>query len=466
MAEPAAADLAGPGRPAWEDSARKDTGDDAVARLQQLIRVPTISRTEGDTTDWPAFARFRQLLAELYPLTHAALELELFAGHTMLFRWPGATDAAPSVLMAHYDVVAASPEGWQHPPFAADIVGAGPERVIWGRGALDDKGAMAAILEAVEQQLADGFAPCADLYLCFGHDEETHGTGARAAAEALGARGIRPAMVLDEGGAIVSGVLPGLTRPGAMVGVGEKGVSHVVLTVHQQGGHASTPPRMTATVRLARAITRLNARPFPTGINEAIAEMFRLAGAHSSGPLAAVFRRPRLFSPVLRLALSRLGDETNALVRTTTAVTQLSGSMARNALAERAEAVVNVRIAVGSSVAEAVAHVRGAIRDPLVQLTVDDASEPSPISPTRGSQWQAIVDAVAAIDPGVLTLPYVQTGASDSRQFTGICDSVYRFTPFEMSAEERATLHAVNERVHVQTWLRGIDFYRHLIASR
>ncbi|WP_162842938.1 M20/M25/M40 family metallo-hydrolase [Microterricola pindariensis] len=440
--------------------------DPAVARFQQLLRVPTMSRTNPSETDWPVFTRFRELLAELYPLAHAGLELELVAGHSMLFRWRGTTDAAPLVLMAHYDVVAATAEGWRHPPFDAVVEGDGAERVLWARGALDDKAALVAILEAVEAELATGLTPSRDVYLSFGHDEETHGSGAQAAAALLAERGIRPALVLDEGGAIVSGVLPGLARPSAMIGVSEKGITSLALAVQQQGGHASTPPKMTATVRLARAIVRLNARPFPTAINPAIAEMLRIVGAHSSGPLAAVFRRPRLFGPVLRLVFARMSDETNALVRTTTAVTQLSGSMAHNALAERAEAIVNVRVAVGSSIAETVEHVRRAIADPLVQVSVHQSSEPSPVSPMSGPAWQSIVDAVSAIDAEVLSTPYVQTGASDSRWFTGVSDAVYRFTPFEMSAEERATLHAKDERIHVATWLRGIDFYRHLIAGR
>lgn len=438
----------------------------SVARLQQLIRIPTMSRSDPADTDWPAFERFRAALAELYPLTHASLELELIAGHSMLFRWRGASDAEPTVLMAHYDVVAASAEGWTCPPFDAVTVGDGADTVIWGRGTLDDKGALVAIMEAVEAQIEAGFTPAHDVYLSFGHDEETGGSGAVATVETLRARGIRPALVLDEGGAIVRGVLPGLNRPSAMIGVSEKGITHLTLSVEQQGGHASTPPRMTATLRLARAITRLHSRPFRGGINPAIAEMLRTVGAHSSGPLAVVFRHPSLFRPLLIAALGRLSDETNALVRTTAAVTQLSGSMAHNALAERAVAIVNVRVAVGSSVAEMVRHVRRAIHDPLVQIAVQDASEPSPVSPMRGAEWQSIVDAIAAIDAEVLATPYVQTGASDSRRFTAICDAVYRFTPFEMTAEQRATLHAANEHMHVATWLRGIGFYRHLIAAR
>ena len=170
--------------------------------------------------------------------------------------------------------------------------------------------------------------------------------------------------------------------------------------------------------------------------------------------------------PALVAVLGRVSDETRAIVRTTTAVTQLSGSLAANALPETAEAIVNVRIAVGSSVAETLAHIRKAVRDPLVQVEAVDASEPSPVSPTSGPEWEAVVGSIAAVHPDAVVTPYVMLGASDSRHFTAISDAVYRFTPFEMSGEERGTLHARDERIHVRTWLRGIDFYAALLRSR
>jgi carboxypeptidase PM20D1 len=368
--------------------------------------------------------------------------------------------------MAHYDVVPATDEGWQHPPFGAEVTGEGDARVLWSRGTLDDKGALVAILEAVEALVLDGFTPANDVYLSFGHDEETVGSGAQAIVAALKERGVRPALIVDEGGAVVEGIFPGVTKPIAVVGVSEKGITSVRLTVEQNGGHASTPPKLTATVRLARAITRLDAKPFPARLTETNLQMVETLGAHATGPLRAVFTRARVLKPALVAVLGRVSDETRAIVRTTTAVTQLRGSLAANALPETAEAIVNVRIAVGSSVAETLAHIRKAVRDPLVQVEAVDASEPSPVSPTSGPEWEAVVGSISAVHPAAVVTPYVMLGASDSRHFTAISDAVYRFTPFEMSGEERGTLHARNERIHVRTWLRGIAFYETLLRSR
>jgi carboxypeptidase PM20D1 len=442
--------------------------DASLDRFRALLRVPTMSRAAVEETDRSAFDRFVGMLPELYPALHAVLDRELH-GHSMLYRWRGLAgpgDDSPTVLMAHYDVVPATDEGWRHPPFGAEVTGEGDARVLWGRGTLDDKGALVAILEAVEALVLDGFTPAKDVYLSFGHDEETVGSGAQAIVAALKERDVRPALVVDEGGAVVEGIFPGVTKPIAVVGVSEKGITSVRLTVEQTGGHASTPPKLTATVRLARAIIRLDAKPFPARLTETNLQMVETLGAHATGPLRAVFTRARVLKPALVAVLGRVSDETRAIVRTTTAVTQLRGSLAANALPETAEAIVNVRIAVGSSVAETLAHIRKAVRDPLVQVEAVDASEPSPVSPTSGPEWDAVVGSISAVHPAAVVTPYVMLGASDSRHFTAISDAVYRFTPFELSGEERGTLHARNERIHVRTWLRGIAFYETLLRSR
>jgi carboxypeptidase PM20D1 len=435
----------------------------AVARLQTLIRIPTVSRVDESMTEWEHFTRLIEALPAMYPLVHEHLKRELVAGYSMLYRWPGSEDGDPAVLMAHYDVVAASDEGWQHPPFSGALVGAGAEQLIWGRGTLDDKGSMVAILEAVEGALAAGIRPRHDIYLSFGHNEETAGDGAGAVVDLLAARGVRPALVSDEGGAVVEGIFPGVDAPIAVVGVAEKGIMTLTLTVEQQGGHASTPPRIAATARLAKAIVALNRRPFRAAFTATNLEMIRTLGAHARQPLRALFTNLWLTRPLLLALFRRLSDETAAITRTTQVVTQLDGAMAANALAERAVATVNIRVAVGSSIAEAVEHVRRAVGDPLVRIDVHHPSEPSPVSPTSGPAWSAMKASIEETYPGTIVTPYVMLGASDSRHFTRISEHVYRFSPFEMSREERGTLHAKNERMRVATFIRGIEFYRRLI---
>jgi carboxypeptidase PM20D1 len=447
-----------------DEAAERQDDAAALEHLRTLLRIPTVSRIDESLVDWPLFDQFIATLARLYPLVHSTLSLDVVDAHALLFHWAGRSAGDAVVLMAHYDVVAADDgAAWTHPPFAGVVTGTGADAIVWGRGTLDDKGAVTAIFEAVEGLLRTGFVPEHDIYLSFGHNEETAGSGAAGLVAELVRRDVHPRLVLDEGGAVVEHVFPGVRRPSAVVGVSEKGMANISLTVEQSGGHASTPPRMTATARLARALVRLNARQFPSSLTAPNAEMIRTIGAHSTPLLRFVFTRVDTFRRPIVALFTRLSDETNAMVRTTAAVTQLRASDSANALAERAVAVVNTRIAIDSSVAETMRHITRAVRDPLVLIEAATPSEPSPVSPSSGPAWQLIADAISAVYPRAIVSPYVMLGASDARHFTAISSHVYRFTPFEMSTAERATLHAIDERMHVATFLSGIRFYRTLI---
>lgn len=444
----------------------------AIERLRALVRIPTVSRPAsgpGPRTEPEPFARFTAALEQLYPRVHEHLEREPVGARGLLYRWRG-TDASaasrPTVLMAHSDVVPATDEGWAHPPFAAELVEQDGEPVVWGRGAIDDKGALVAVLEAVDRLLEAGFTPRHDVLLSFGGDEEVAGDDARAAVALLRERGITPALVLDEGGAIVRDAFPGLDEPFALIGVTEKGITTLRLRVEQQGGHASSPPPFAATERLARAILRLNAAPARARLDPTMRRMIRTLGARARQPLRFVFTRVDAFAPLVVRALLRRGAETTALLRTTRAVTELRAGHAANALPEHAEATVNIRIAPWSSVAEAVDEVRRAIDDELVALEVLQPSEPSPVSPAEGAAWDDLVASIHETHPGLLVSPYVMMQASDSRFFTGISEHVYRFTPFRLSAAERACLHAKDEHIRVSAFVEGVRTYAALLRRR
>ncbi|MFE7844353.1 M20/M25/M40 family metallo-hydrolase [Microbacterium sp. NPDC057407] len=437
-----------------------------VERFRELLRIPTVSHADESETDWTVFHAFRDALERLYPAAHATLEREVIDGHSLLYRWPGREAGSPLVLMAHIDVVPVVESEWSSPPFAAEIIGEGTDAAIHARGAIDDKGALVAIVEAVEALASEGFVPRHDVYLAFGHNEETAGGGARAVVQALRERGIRPALVLDEGGAVVEGVLPGVSVPTAMVGVAERGVMTVVLTARESGGHASTPPSTPATARLARAIDRLHRHPFPTRLAPPVRAMLTTLAPHAPRPLRMLLRNLAVTGPVVAAVLSRLGPETNAIVRTTAVATQLSGAPGENVLATTARAAVNIRLLTGDTVASAERRVRRVIADSEVEVEVRHGSDPSPVSPWRGEAWRRIAVAVAhTLGEDVVTTPYLQLGASDSRWFTAISDSVYRFTPFHLTRAERDALHAHDERIRVDVWLRGIGFYRALVAA-
>ena len=293
-------------------------GEAAASRLARLISCRTVSSPDPEGADAREFARFAELLAELYPRVHAELELERVNGGGLLYRWaagggqsggePASPPPDPVVLMAHYDVVPVEDEAaWEHPPFAGRIA----DGFIHGRGTLDDKGQLAAILEAVETLLAEQFVPSRDVYLSFGDNEETAGDTAAAIAETLAARGVTPWLVLDEGGAVAAQAFPFVNRPVAVVGVSEKGILDVELSVEDPGGHASTPSRLGATARLARAVVRLDNRPFPAALHPVTVEMLhRLAAGAPFLPRLLFARAGALRRPLARV-FGALGGEPN-----------------------------------------------------------------------------------------------------------------------------------------------------------
>lgn len=440
----------------------RDRGEAAAPKLARLIACRTVSSRVPEEVDDAEFARFRAELAVLFPAVHEQLALEEVGGG-LLFHWQGREPGSdPLVLMAHYDVVPVQDEStWEHPPFAAVLA----DGYVHGRGALDDKGSLAAILEAVETLLAEGFVPSRSVYLSFGDNEETAGDTAAHAAALLQARGVRPWLVLDEGGAVAAQAFPFVKSPVAVIGVSEKGILDVELSVEDPGGHASTPNRLGAAARLARAVVRLDRRPFPAALHPVTLEMLnRLAAGASPLPAALFARAASLRRPLTRI-FGALGGEPNALTRTTVALTQLAGSKASNVLPTRATANANVRIAPGESIESVLRRMRRTIRDRKVSLRVVEGSEPSPVSSTSNAQFALLEAVIREVFPDAIPAPYIMLGGTDSRRFTAISDAVYRFAPFRMDKAARGSIHADNEKLSVATFGEGIEFYRRLLQN-
>ncbi len=435
--------------------------DAAAAHLGTLVRIPTVSSRVADEVDHEAFELFAKTLQELYPRVFATLEVERVSRHAILARWPGAAAERPVVLMAHQDVVPVVADDWHGDPFSGEV----RDGAVWGRGTLDDKGALVVLLEAVESLVAEGFTPRQDVWLSLGDDEEIAGSSAIAAVDRLRERGVVPWLVLDEGGAVISGAFPGVEQPVAVVGTTEKGILDVEISSQADGGHASTPMRGGATWRLARAITRIEEHPFPASLPAPAREMIDTLGRYASGPLRSALAYAEPLAPLLAQVFTRISPETNAMVRTTVVATQLAGSPGANVVAASARANLNVRIAPGESVSSVVAHLRRAIDDDEVDLRIVASDEPSPISPSDGPQFEAVRDAVGAAYPDAVVTPYVMLAASDARHFTQIAEHVYRFSPFAMSREQRESIHGVDEHVSVDALGRGVVFFRALIRS-
>jgi carboxypeptidase PM20D1 len=439
---------------------RRVTTDRAVAKLQALIRIPTVSYPDRSQVDGAAFDAFAGELRQQFPVLHERLELTRIDTHGLLFHWKGRSDERPVVLMAHLDVVPVEEDApWQHPPFGAEIHGG----AVWGRGTLDDKGQLVAICEAVETLLEREFTPQQDVWLSFGCNEEVSGPAARLAVEELTRRGVRPWFVVDEGGAVASEAFPGVAAPVGVVGVTEKGVTSLELRVDGRGGHASTPTRNGPTVRLAKALTRLDRHPMAARVPDPTIELLRRMAPHAPRALRPLMANAARLRPVLTRALIAAGPEPAAMTRTTFAITTLSGSPALNVIASTARAGVNIRIMVGDTVAGVLDHVRRTIDDDQVQVRVVDENEPSPVSPYDDAAFGLIESTITEVFPDAIPAPYVMMAATDSRFFTGICSRVYRFAPFRMTKAQRESIHSYDEHLGIETFLDGVRWYQRLI---
>ncbi|MCK7484860.1 MAG: M20/M25/M40 family metallo-hydrolase [Bacillus subtilis] len=275
-----------------------------------MIRIPTIASREHP--DERQFVVLQQVMQESFPNVAKKLKKTTFAGGSMIWRWQGSNPSLdPLVLMAHQDVVPASPEGWRHPPFDGVIDG---DEII-GRGSMDTKNTLFGIFQAVEELLISGFVPEADVYLASSADEEVSGGGAEQTVAWLKRQGVRPALVLDEGGAIVSGVLPTASKALALLGVIEKGYVTVKFTARSNGGHASMPPKNTPIARLSAFVASVEQRfPLKTKMIPEVAALFQTAAPSMKFPYRLLFGNLWLFRGLVTFLLPRINPYGRAML--------------------------------------------------------------------------------------------------------------------------------------------------------
>lgn len=433
----------------------------AVSDLAEMIRCKTVSDRNRDDEDEAEFEKFKSLLPSLFPSVYRECENIELGKRAILLRWRGCSADAPTVLMAHYDVVSADGKKWQKPPFEGII----ENGVLWGRGALDTKVTLNGILQAAEALIKEGFVPKNDIYFAFAGDEEINGHAASDIVELFAARGITPSLVCDEGGAVVENMFPGVSRPCALIGIAEKGMLNVEYSVSGGGGHSSSPSSVTPIGRLSRACVTLEKKPFKFRITPAAAQMFDTLGRHSTFVYKLIFANLWFFSPLLNLITRKNGGELNAIVRTTVAFTQMQGSRGLNVIPPYAKMTSNLRLLPGDTKESALKRIRSLIKDEKVRVAEIDGMEPTPVSDTSCEGYKRLGAAVAESWNGAIVSPYLMFACSDSRHWGRISDRVYRFSAMQLSPEERSTIHGNDERVPFGTVAKSVEFYIRLIKK-
>ncbi len=438
--------------------------DRSVKNLSAAIRFQTISHQDPVENQIAEWNKLHAWLQTTYPATHAAMTREFSAERALIYKWEGSAPTEPAIIvMAHQDVVpvtAGTEKDWKYPPFDGVIA----ENSVWGRGAVDDKGALIGLFEALEALAIKGFKPRRTIYLISGHDEEVGGTGAKAAADLLASRGVKALFTIDEGSAVVLDA-PLINGPAILIGIAEKGYGTLKVTANAAGGHSSMPPRETGVINLAKAVIAINDQPFPLELKGPGAQMLGSLAAIKGGATKVAMANPWLFGSMIK----RQAGETPggaAMLHTTIAPTMLEGSPKENVLPQTATALINYRIAPWNRSSDVMAKAKLAVgKIPVTLSWVKTPREPSKVSSTSSEGWRLISAAARADAPQAALAPYLVVAGTDSRSFEGISQDVYRFMPMHFTVKDTAMIHGTNEHMTVDNLRRMINFYAQLIAT-
>lgn len=439
----------------------------AAHRLAQAVRFRTVSAGRDQPVAEAAFRGLHDYLAVGFPRVHNTLKRETVNGYSLLYTWQGNDPSLkPILLSAHMDVVPVVPgteDDWIYPPFAGQVA----DGFVWGRGTMDMKASLVGSLEAIEYLIEKGFTPNRTVYLAFGHDEEIGGNhGAGKIADTLEQRGVKLAFTLDEGLVVTEGILPGIDQPVAVIGTAERGIVTLKVTASGHGGHGSMPPSSSAIGRLGRALALLEDNPAPAVLRPPVTDMFDHIIAEMNFPTRLVFANRWLLEPII---LRKLAEKpsTNALIRSTTAITVVAGGVKPNVIPPTAEATINVRLLPGDTTASVIDHLRRVIDDPGITIAISPGSKPeaSPVSDTSSDGYGALVSAIRQVFPDALVAPGLLVGSTDSPHYLDLTDNSFRFLPLRMTSDDVPRFHGTNERIAIDNYADIIRFYVQVLRN-
>jgi carboxypeptidase PM20D1 len=425
--------------------------------LSKAIQYPTISFSEDAIPDSTAFYGFHRFLSETFPLVHEKLTLEKISDYSLLYTWNGTNkDKKPIILMSHQDVVPVDQPtltDWEAGPFEGKITSTD----IIGRGTLDDKGTLMALLESVELLLKESFVPSQTIYLAFGHDEEVGGAnGAAKIAQLLKERGVNASMTLDEGGFLADGLVPGIDKTVAMVNLAEKGFASFRLIVETKGGHSSAPPKENTIGMLAQAIVDLEANQLPYTLVEPINYQLDYMGAELPFLKKVAFANPWLFKKPILEALN---------AHTTTAATIIGGGVKNNVIPTVAEATINFRILPGETIASVKEHIENTVSDKIRVEPVGFLTNPSPVSRIDSEAYKSLEKTIRSVFPESVVVPGLVGGGTDARYFYEVSDDVYRFYPIRLAPDSMTRFHGIDEKIGKENYKEIIEFTYQLIKQ-
>ena len=429
----------------------------------KMIQCPTVSSSGAEYFD-----KFQQVLKEEFPLVFSNLEVFYPAGdkdsesRAILLKWKGKSDRRPMVLMAHQDVVPASPENWKYDPYGGTL----EDGKIWGRGAMDCKNTLFITINAVEELIAEGFVPEHDVYLSYSDCEENSGMGAPYAVEWFKEHDVHPVVAIDEGGAIVENAFPGMKMPFAMVGIMEKGYADVRFTAHSKGGHSSSPPNNTPLARLGAFIDYCETHVlFKRSMSKPALQMLKGVSTGLGGPLKFITKHAKGFAPLIVKALPMITPFGKALLGTTMVFTMAEASDAPNVIPQSASVVANLRFGPGDKSADCIAKLTDLAKKYDLEVEVLTCREHSAFVDTECDEYNHFVDTMRECFPEIGISPYLMFGGTDCRHMQTIVPCAIRCTPCRLNPQQLASMHASDENIDVQSLIDGTAFFKKFISN-
>lgn len=463
----------------------------SIKRFIGGIRIPTISNAIYEDTNFEPFKEFMAYLPKVYPNIYNVMSVDTINNYSLVFHWKGKnSNLKPVLFLSHYDVVPVvgydstttfatdtlfrpndTPidpinkvaESWDYSPFSGAVVNGR----IYGRGTLDMKNMLFSILESADALIEENFQPERDIWIAFGHDEEVSGRqGALKIASYFKNKGLTFEAVYDEGGIVASAgsAMQAIQKPLALVGVGEKGFLTLKITVRGLGGHSSMPPAKGSLVYAAEIIEKLNSKQFEATIIPPISEFLNNIGGEMGFTSKLAIANQWLLKPILLKTLEK-SPASNALIRTTTAITMAKSSDAPNVLSSTSEITVNFRILPNNTVAQVMEHVNNICKDYNTQVEIISEREPSSISPTNAIGFKNIKDKINSLYPNAIVSSYITIGGTDAYKYQIVSNHIYRFIPVLLNAFEQRTIHNENEYISLDNYGRMLWYFKEMMKS-
>ena len=443
-------------------NATPEQNEQYAATLKQMIGCKTVWTKDG--LHKAEFDRFYDIIAEAFPLLHSKATRLTFGDGCFFYCLSGKDPKKNILLMSHHDVVDGG-EGWDTDPFCA----AEKDGCLYGRGTVDTKTPLFAELQAAEELLAEG---CdfegLRLYIGSSHNEEFSGDGMVLAAEYFRNQGIHFEVILDEGGAITTGMIPGVSAKSAVIAVHEKSrhIYRCTLREDTQGHGGLNPTTGSAVSALSEFITRVSKSNIckPEFAPE-VKATFASHAPYMAFPLNVVFGNFPVFAPLIKKIMAKIPQAAAMLSTGLTFPSFFAGNEDMPQMkAKEASTCLYLRCIREETLHKELAQIKEIAAEYSIEIeeVLRDYCEPSSF---ESRPYRTLEELLHKNFPDVITAPFLLTAGTDARRFTGLSDSILRFAPIDLSKEQFASIHNKNENITIQNIGQCVIFYKDFIKT-